>query len=292
MSGDAMNPRTGGRQSPPPGAPSAPAAASRSDALQRGFTLVELLVVIGVIAVLVGVLLPVLSKARESAKQAQCASNLRQIVTAATLYANENRSFWPPGHIDFFTRNNDRWHGTRPDNNAAFDFETSPMRRQLGTDRIKACPSFVFVEGGVGFERSNGGYGYNSNTLGSGLGVPALAKLSLPILEYERRVVNVPAKTSQVRRPAEKVAFADAAIANPALIEYSFLTPPKDGDGNETSPSIHFRHRRIASVAWADGHVTGERFEWTYDTNVYGAKNARFDLGFFGPRDNSLFRRE
>lgn len=244
------------------------------------------------IAVLIGILLPVLGKARESAKQAQCASNLRQIVTAATLYSNENGGFWPPAHVDFFTKNNDRWHGTRPKNSAAFDFETSPMRRQLGTARIKACPSFVFVEGGVGFEQACGGYGYNSGALGSGLGVRALSKLSLPILEYERRVVNTPAKTGQVRRPAEKIAFADAAIANPALIEYSFVTPPKDTDGNETSPSIHFRHRHIASVAWADAHVTGERFEWTYETNVYGAKNARFDLGFFGPHDDALFRRD
>ena len=264
----------------------------RASAVNRAFTLIELLVVIGIVAVLIGVLLPVLSKARESGKQAQCASNLRQIVTAATLYANESRGFWPPAHIDFYSRNNDRWHGTRPDASVPFDFETSPMRRQLGTARIKACPSFVFVEGNVGFEQACGGYGYNSGALGSGLGVPALAHLSLPPAEFERRVVNTPAKATQIRRPAEKVAFGDAAIANPALIEYSFLEPPKDTDGNATSPSIHFRHRREASIAWADAHVTSERFEWTYAKNIYGAKNDRFDLGFFGPHDDSLFQRD
>ncbi|MCW2763754.1 MAG: type secretion system protein [Marmoricola sp.] len=293
MTEDAASASAGGRQSLPARAPAVPVAASRSAALQRAFTLVELLVVVGVIAVLVGLLLPALSKAREAAKQAQCASNLRQIVTAATLYVNESRGFWPPAHLDFFTKNNDRWHGTRPTNAAPFDFEGSPLRRQLGTPQIKACPSFTFVEGSAGFERACGGYGYNGSALGSSLGVPALTKLSLPILEYERRVVNVPAKAAQVRRPAMKIAFADAAIANPALIEYSFVTPPKDGNGNATSPSIHFRHRRrIASVAWADGHVSGEPFAWTYATNVYGAANARFDLGFFGPRDDSLFRRD
>ena len=128
--------------------------------------------------------------------------------------------------------------------------------------------------------------------LGSGLGVPALAHLPLPIAEFERRVVNVPAKLAQVRRPAAKVAFADAAIATPLLVEYSFVEPPLDADGNATSPSIHFRHRRQANVAWADGHVSAERFGWTYPTNVYGAANARFDLGYFDARDNRLFQRD
>jgi hypothetical protein len=38
--------------------------------------------------------------------------------------------------------------------------------------------------------------------------------------------------------------------------------------------------------------VSAERYEWTHPVNVYGAPNARFQLGFFGPRDNRLFTRE
>src|SRR6059036_782080 len=56
-----------------------------------GFTLVELLVVIGIIAVLIAVLLPALSKAREQAKVAACLSNIRQLTTGWIMYANDNK---------------------------------------------------------------------------------------------------------------------------------------------------------------------------------------------------------
>jgi prepilin-type N-terminal cleavage/methylation domain-containing protein/prepilin-type processing-associated H-X9-DG protein len=63
---------------------------------RRGFTLVELLVVIGIIAVLVAILLPALNKAREAARITQCASNMRQIGIALTAYAVSNKGWVPP----------------------------------------------------------------------------------------------------------------------------------------------------------------------------------------------------
>ena len=73
---------------------------------KAAFTLVELLVVIGIIALLISILLPTLSSARQAASSTQCLSNLRQVAVYMNMYANESKGFLPannPGSIRLFS---------------------------------------------------------------------------------------------------------------------------------------------------------------------------------------------
>jgi prepilin-type N-terminal cleavage/methylation domain-containing protein/prepilin-type processing-associated H-X9-DG protein len=87
-----------------------------------GFTLVELLVVIGIIALLIAMLLPALNKAREGARSVNCLNNMKQIATATIMFTNDHKG-WMPGNGGGLTRI-DPSSGAVVSGNAATDFKT------------------------------------------------------------------------------------------------------------------------------------------------------------------------
>jgi prepilin-type N-terminal cleavage/methylation domain-containing protein/prepilin-type processing-associated H-X9-DG protein len=149
-----------------------------SSALRRGvqrcpaFTLVELLVVIGIIAMLISILMPALTRARAAAMTAQCASNLRQVGQAFAIYASENDQYLPPaeGFDETVGANRTvRWWTTLVANNYLKGTGTVALNNNnkkstmSGPSRLLQCPADATVDPNKGVEASGQGSSYVAN---------------------------------------------------------------------------------------------------------------------------------
>ncbi len=163
---------------------------------RTAFTLVELLVVIGIIALLVAMLLPALNKARAAARNVQCMSNLRQIGVGFATYAAVFPGYVVPPN---YSSNLVQWH-----QNPAF-------RRAMGIPNNLAedttnnavwhpgiiCPDSSHAQGSSGVERRSLGSSYGINKENTRR--PQYAPYNKSILKF-----------TQIKRPYDKILVADA----------------------------------------------------------------------------------
>ncbi|MET0262687.1 MAG: prepilin-type N-terminal cleavage/methylation domain-containing protein [Rariglobus sp.] len=242
----------------------------------RGFTLVELLMVIVIVGILAALTLPVIARVRQSAQSTTGLSNLRQLAQANLGYTADHRGQFSPGTS---VNNRTRWHGERTSSSAPFDPAKGYLAPYLGqSGRVKNCPRFDLLEkSATTFELGTGGYGYNQAYIG---GTP--------------QDWTTPNYLQRLPRPARTVMFASTAFAvATGPQEYAFAEPyqslaPSGQPNGALQPSTHFRHDGKAHVAWCDGHVTAESPNTAAESvNYYGGDSRALHIGWFGPTDHN-----
>ena len=241
---------------------------------KAGFTLIELLIVLALLLLLAALAAGLYPAALDAARSAACKANLRALAAANIAYAADHQ-FYVAASSDIAGANSIRWHGVR--DGTAFNADSGPLSPYLGGSGasawVRRCPAFHPPAGG--FEASCGGYGYNAHGVGS----------QLCLTNGAGTARGMP--PAALARPAHTLMFADTAFlqgsgANAKLIEYSFAEPPAFAGGGSAWPTLHFRHRGKANVAWCDGRVTSERLSHS------SGRFAPHPLGWFAP-DNTPF---
>ncbi len=217
--------------------------------MKRGFTLVELLLVMGLISLFGLLMVPSVQRGREAARGAACASNLRQMHAAYLLYLNDHEGRFFPWRQN--TEQGTLWYwgletGGVGEGARGLDRSKALLAPYMGVHTVETCPSFPY--GSTAFKRK-----YETASYGYGINIYLIAD------SLEARRTGVSTWTG-LTRPDQMLVWGDAAQinmfqapaspSNPMLEEWYYLASRP----NEL-PTYHFRHQGYVQLIFGDGHV-------------------------------------